>query len=120
MKLGIPSMGEKGLEESISPHFGRGPTFTLYDSETDEVTVIENTSEHRGGTGQPPELLKENGVDIMLCANLGRRAVRLFDEYGIEVYCGAQGTVKDAIDAWKNDRLEKANDANVCDEGHKH
>ncbi len=34
--------------------------YTLVDLDTNEVTVIPNTSEHRGGVGVPPEFI-ENG-----------------------------------------------------------
>lgn len=114
MKVGVPSMGDKGLEEEISQHFGRGPTFTIYDTETEEVEIIPNTSEHRGGKGKPPELLAEKGIDVMLCSNLGRRAIAMFEEFDIQVYSGAGGKVKDAIEAWGEGDLKEATKESGC------
>jgi predicted Fe-Mo cluster-binding NifX family protein len=114
MKLGIPSMGEKGLEEQIGEHFGRVPYYTIVDTETGDVEVIENTSHHMGGQGQPPELLKEYGVEVMICQGLGRRAIDLFTELGINVCVGATGRVKDVVEAYKSGKLQEAGSGDAC------
>ncbi|MFX1519379.1 MAG: NifB/NifX family molybdenum-iron cluster-binding protein [Promethearchaeota archaeon] len=119
MRISVPSMGTKGLAEEVSPHFGRAPIFTIYDTETEKVEVVPNTSTHMGGQGYPPELMHVNRVDIMLCSGLGPRAVQMFEQLGIRVYVGAMGTVKTTIDAWKNGTLQEATDENVCKE-HRH
>jgi len=116
MKVGIPSMGEKGLEEQVGQHFGRVTHYTIIDLDTDEVTVVQNTSHHMGGMLQPPELLKKEGVNIMLCSGLGRRAISLFEQMGIEVYIGASGTVRDAIAAFTKGNLQQATMADGCQE----
>jgi len=107
-------MGENGLDNPIGEHFGRVPTYTVVDLETNEVKVIANTSEHAGGTGYPPEIMKREGVDIMICRGLGRRAITMFEQMGIEVYIGASGTVKDAVDAFKQGTLQKASEGDAC------
>ena len=76
--------------------------------------MIANTSEHMGGQGYPPEIMAREGVNAMVCRGLGRRAIMMFEELGIDVYIGASGTVKDVIDAFKQDRLQKANIDNAC------
>jgi predicted Fe-Mo cluster-binding NifX family protein len=114
MKIAIPTLGNRGLNETVGEHFGRVPTYTLIDTETNEVRIIQNTSHHLGGEGYPPELLAKNGVEIMLCSGLGRRAIQMFEQFGIEVYVGAYGTVKDVIEMWKNNKLELATDENAC------
>lgn len=114
MKVCVPSMGNSGLEEEVSLHFGRASTFTIVNLENDDVKVLPNTSEHMGGFGKPPETMIREGVNVMLCSGLGPRAIAMFEEYGIEVYVGAAGTVKDAIDSWKNGQLQMATDENAC------
>lgn len=114
MRVCIPTMGDKGLDEQIGEHFGRVPAFTIVDLKTGKVEVIPNTSHHMGGSGYPPELMQKRGVDIMLCSNLGRRAIGMFEEFGIEVHIGAYGTVKDAIRMWENNMLQMATDKNAC------
>jgi predicted Fe-Mo cluster-binding NifX family protein len=86
------------------------------DTETNEVSVFPNTSEHMGGIGLPPELIAKKGVHVMLCSGLGPRAIQMFEQFGIEVFVGASGTVKDAINAWKSGKLQLATDENACKE----
>jgi predicted Fe-Mo cluster-binding NifX family protein len=114
VKVAIPTIGNKGIEEYVSEHFGRALTFTIVDLSTNDVKVIPNTSEHMGGSGYPPETMASAGVEVMLCSGLGPRAIGMFEQYGIEVYVGASGTVRDAIHAWKAGRLHVATDENAC------
>lgn len=114
MKICIPTMGNSGLDEIVGEHFGRVPTYTIVDLETNEVKVIPNTSEHMGGVGYPPEIMAKEGVHILVCRGLGRRAISMFDETGIEVYIGASGTVKDAISAFQKGHLQKAGIGDAC------
>lgn len=108
MRVCVPSAGPGGLDDRVGEHFGRVPTYTVYDTETGQVEVIDNTSEHMGGTGLPGELLAQVGVDVVICAGLGRRAIDLLSRHGIEVCTGASGTVREAIQAWQEGRLSGA------------
>jgi predicted Fe-Mo cluster-binding NifX family protein len=114
MKICIPTMGNNGLDDFVGEHFGRVPTYTIVNLETNEVKVVQNTSEHMGGIGYPPEIMIREGVKILVCRGLGRRAINMFDETGIDVYIGASGTVKDAISAFKQGRLQKAGFGDAC------
>ena len=114
MKICVPTMGEKGLDDTVGEHFGRVPTYTIVDADTNEVKVIQNTSHHMGGQGYPPELMAQEGATIMVCRGLGRRAIQMFEELGIEVYIGASGTVKEAVEAFKQGRLQKASMSDAC------
>ncbi len=116
MKLCIPTMGRKGLEELVGEHFGRVPTYTIVDTESNEITVIDNKTMHMGGTGYAPDLISKAGAEVMICGGLGRRAIGLFEQSGITVYMGASGTVKDAVDMFKKGLLAKATDETACDQ----
>lgn len=128
MKISIPSMGKSGLEDQVGQHFGKVLNYIIYDTESGEVSVLPNTSEHNGGVGLPPELMAKNGVNVMLCGGLGIKAVSMFEQYGIDVFVGAQGTIQDALNAWKEGKLQNANPENACtshdhgdhDHGHHH
>ncbi|MFW6040539.1 MAG: NifB/NifX family molybdenum-iron cluster-binding protein [Thermoplasmatota archaeon] len=117
MKIAVPTMDDGGLDKDISPHFGRCSTFTIYDLKNDETNIIPNNSKHKGGKGNPPELLAKENVDVLICKNLGRKAVTLFNNLGMEVYSGAQGKAKEGIDSWKNNRLTKTSVQDACSEG---
>lgn len=119
MKVSIPSMGQGGKDDMVGQHFGKVPVYTVYDTDTEEFSVIENTSEHNGGAGLPPELMAGEDVHVMLCGGLGRKAVVMFEQFGIDVFVGASGKVTDAIDSWKSGKLSKATQDNSC-AGHGH
>jgi len=114
MKICIPTMGQNGLDNLVGEHFGRVPTYTIVDLDTDDVKVIPNTSHHMGGQVDPPEIMAREGVNVMICQGLGRRAITMFEEFGIEVYIGATGTVKDAVAAFRQGRLQKASMNDAC------
>ena len=114
MKICVPTIGENGLNNHVGEHFGRVPTYTIVDIDTNEVKVIPNTSEHMGGQGHPPEIMAREGVNVMVCRGLGRRAIIMFEELGIDVYIGASGTVRDAITAFKQGSLQKAGMNDAC------
>lgn len=117
MKIALPTMGKDGFDEKVGEHFGRCPTFTIYDPEREDVEIISNNSKHKGGKGNPPDLLANKGVDVMICSNLGKRAVSLFEKLGVEVYTGAEGTVEESIELWEKERLQKTSVSDACDQG---
>lgn len=114
----VPSHDDGSLDAPVSQHFGRAPNFTIYDTETDSVDVIENHGQHHGGGRSPPAIIAETGADVLLCGNLGRKAVDRFDAMDIDVYCDADGTVAEAIEQFEAGALEMATpDGSHC-EGH--
>ncbi len=116
MKIAFPTLGNKGMEEEIGEHFGRVPTYTIVDLEKNEVKIIPNTSHHMGGIAYPPELLAKEKVKVLICKGLGRRAINMFQDFGIDVYIGDVVKVKDALDAFKKGLLKKATVENACKE----
>lgn len=116
MKVVIPTESKKGLDDSVALHFGRCNTYTLLDENGNLLEVIDNTSEHMGGTGLPPELMKKHGADVLLCRGLGPRAIELCSEFEIDVYVTDAETVKEIFDLWKNKKLKKADLGDVCEE----
>ena len=69
-----------------------------------------------GGKGLPPELMKEHDADILLCRNLGPRALNLCRDFGIDVFVCETDTVKRIFDLWKNKKIQKADYEDVCEE----
>jgi len=57
MKIVIPTNSNKGLEDQVADHFGRCLYYIFLNEKGKMLETIENTSEHMGGTGLPPELI---------------------------------------------------------------
>ncbi len=119
MKVCVPSSGQGGFDDTVSEHFGRAPTFTVVDTESGNVNVVNNSSEHMGGTGKPPEQIAQTGAKVLVCSGLGPRAISMLESFGIEVYVGASGSVRQAMDLWRAGKLQRASDENACRE-HRH
>ena len=72
MKIVIPTNNKKGLDDTVAEHFGRCLTYTFLNEKGEVVEIINNTSEHMGGSELPPELMKKHGANILLCRELGQ------------------------------------------------
>ena len=116
MKIVVPTNDKKGLDSSIAEHFGRCETYTFLDGKGNIIKIIDNTSEHMGGIGFPPELMKKHNANVLLCKGLGPRALNLCEQLGIDVYVYQAETVKEIFYLWKNKKLNKANFEDVCEE----
>ena len=116
MKIVIPTNNKKGLNDQIAEHFGRCLTYTFLDEKGEVLEIIDNTSEHMGGVGLPPELMKKHGASVLLCRGLGSRAIDLCRELRIDVYVHQTGRVKDIFELWKNNKLKKAGTEDACEQ----
>jgi len=116
VKIVIPTDGKNGLTEKIAEHFGRCNTYTFLNKEGEVLEIIDNTSEHMGGQGLPPELMKMHGANVLLCHDLGPRALNLCRELGIKIFCSKSQTVKDVFELWKNNKLQEASFEDICED----
>ncbi len=108
MRIAIPTDDKKGLEGRIADHFGRANYYTFLDENRELIEIIDNTSEDKGGSGLPPELIKNHGATVLLCKAIGPKAVKLCKKLGIEVYIKQAETVKEIFEMWKSKKLKKA------------
>lgn len=110
----VPTVGTGGLDAHVGEHFGRVPTYTIFDTETQNVEIVSNTSEHAGGSGLPADILAGLGIDVLLCRGAGRRALDILGTNGIEVCIGMDGTAGDAIKRWTSGGLASATAGDAC------
>jgi len=116
MKLVIPTNSKKGLDDKIAEHFGRCFTYTFLNEKGEIIEIIDNISEHMGGDGLPPELMKKHGANVLLCRGLGPRAINLCKELGIDVYVYEANTVRDIFNLWQSNKLKKAGAEDSCEQ----
>jgi predicted Fe-Mo cluster-binding NifX family protein len=115
LKIVIPTDGQNGLNEKVADHFGRSLTYTFLNEKGEVIKIIKNTSEHMGGQGLPPELMKQHGADILLCRDLGPKAISLCAELDIDIYTCQAETVKDIFEMWQSNKLKKAGAEDACE-----
>jgi predicted Fe-Mo cluster-binding NifX family protein len=114
MKIVVPTNGRKGMEDTVAGHFGRCSTYTFLDEKGKVTDIIDNTSQHAGGSELPPDLMKRQGANVLLCKELGPRALNLCGQLGIDVYTCQAKTVRKIFSLWKNNEIKKAGAEDVC------
>ena len=88
--IAVPTVGELGLNDTISNIFARAETFTLLGvegKEIQEVTVEKNTASalKQGAGPLAIKKLNEMGVNTILCPELGPGAKTMLDAFGINI-----------------------------------
>jgi len=114
IKIVIPTDGRNGLDENVAGHFGRSETYTFLNGRGKLLEIIDNTSEHMSGQGLPPELMKAHGANVLLCKDLGPKALNLCKKLGIEIYTGQAKKVKGLFEMWKSKKIHKAGAGDTC------
>ena len=109
MKIAISSAG-KSLESEIDPRFGRCRYFLVVDTETEAFEVLPNeNAEMMGGAGiKAAQLVADLELSAVLTGNIGPNAFEVLNTAGIQIMTGVTGIVADAIEAYKQGQLERA------------
>ena len=114
MKIVVTASGAD-LEAPASPIFGRCPTYVFVDTETMEFEAVENPAMNAaGGAGiQAAQFVAERGGQAVVTGNVGPNAFNVFQSAGVPVYLFGGGTVRQAVEAYKEGQLSTAGGANV-------
>lgn len=113
MKLCITSQGTD-LSAAVDPRFGRARFFIVYDNATQEFEAVDNTLNMDAASGagvQSATRVAEQGADWVLSGHIGPKAMSVLQAGGVKVAVGAEGSVADAIRAFKQGDLEQVNEA---------
>ena len=123
MRIAISSEENNGLDSRVSHHFGRCPYYVLADVNKEEIQVvhaIDNPFAQQHQPGMVPGFIHDQGVDVMISGGMGRRAIDFFDQYGIQVATGADGTVRNTLDRYFKGQLNGAQPCRESVEHHSH
>ena len=109
-RIVIPAEDGNGLNARLSEHFGRAPYFVIVDLEDDNISsvqVVSNESEHFGGFGLPSDRILRFRPNAVITHGMGPRALSIFQGAGVAVLRANADTVKDVVEAYRQDRLEE-------------
>ena len=118
----LPTINGSGLEDVINDHFGSAPYFTLYNSDTEEVKIINNRNVHHDhGTCHPMNTLNRYNLDAVICLAMGRRAIMALNGEGIKIYQAESKKVKEVVEKVKSGELVEMDPTKACmGHGHSH
>ena len=107
MKIAVSAAGP-GLDAQVDPRFGRCQYFVFIDPDSMEFESAENTSAMApGGAGiAAAQMIAGQGVEAVLTGNCGPNAYQVLSPANIKVITGVSGVVRDAVQAYKEDKLQ--------------
>ncbi len=114
MKIAISSQGTT-LDSMVDPRFGRAKGFLVYDVETKAVEYASNDQNlniPQGAGIQTAQNIAKTGAAAVITGNIGPKAFAALKQGNIAMYLFSNGTVAQAIDAYKKGELTPTADAN--------
>ena len=111
MRIAISAQDNQGLDGAVAQHFGRCPYYAFVEVEGDnvtQVTVLPNPFYNAHQPGQVPAFIKSQNADMMITGGMGRRAITFFEQYQIQTFTGATGTLREALTQALNGSLPEA------------
>jgi predicted Fe-Mo cluster-binding NifX family protein len=118
MKIALTSSG-KTLESPLDPRFGRAANFILVDTDSGGFETHDNAQNLNAAQGagiQSAETVSRLGAQVVVTGHCGPKAFRTLRAAGVQVVVGADGTVAQALAAYKAGKLKPTESADV--EGH--
>lgn len=114
MKIAVSSTGNN-LDTQVDPRFGRCMTFMIVDTDTMKAEPVTNSSvnsAHGAGIGAAQKVASL-GVKAVITGHVGPNAHMALSGAGVDIYTVSQGTVKEAIEKFKNGELPKVKSPTV-------
>lgn len=104
------------LEAKLDSRFGRAARFLLYDTDAGTFELIDNTQNLNAAQGagiQSAQNVAAAGTEALITGHAGPKAFSVLRKAKIPVYLCDVRPVKEAIEAFKNGQLPKAENADV-------
>lgn len=113
MRIAVSATGN-GLDALFSPLFGRCPVFVIVDTDTMASESIPNGGlSAAGGAGiQASQDVANRGAKAVVTGSVGPNAYEVLAAAGIAVYTFPVGTVRQAVEAFKESKLEQVSNPN--------
>ncbi|MBI9105575.1 MAG: NifB/NifX family molybdenum-iron cluster-binding protein [Spirochaetales bacterium] len=110
MRIAFTTKG-KDWDSQMDPRFGRTDYIFLYDDESEETLIEDNTAIQNAAHGAGPQTAKklfDLSPDILITGNgPGGNAAEVLKKSELKIYIGAGNmTVKEAYSAFKEGRLD--------------
>lgn len=99
MKICFPVAKEQGLDSTVYSHFGSAHQFVVVDSESRQVTTINNRDlGHQHGACNPLRALNGHAVDAVVVGGIGAGAMMKLQQVGIQVFRAQAETIRENLE----------------------
>ena len=108
-RIALASEDGSGLEGVLSAHFGRCPFYTIVSVDGDRILVVEVVKNPYFSNHQPgviPQFIHSHKANVMVAGGMGPRAIDFFNQFGIDVATGAQGNIRDVVEAYLRGEIQ--------------
>lgn len=119
--IAIPSMGSGGLNDEMSPRFGRCASFTFIELENNEIkavkTVPNPAANAMGGAGvQATQVIGNNGATVIIVGFLGPNAANGLNALKINIFQAPNEvmTIKEVMNLYIEGKLQTIATSNVA------
>jgi predicted Fe-Mo cluster-binding NifX family protein len=115
MKIMVSASGPE-LEAQVDPRFGRAPYFLLINPETMEFEMLSNQQNLQAAHGagiQSAALVARHRPTVVITGKCGPKAFKTLAAAGIPVLLGAAGSVRQALQQYRQGKLSPASAPNV-------
>ncbi|MFC1480231.1 NifB/NifX family molybdenum-iron cluster-binding protein [Candidatus Omnitrophota bacterium] len=115
MKICIPTKTKEGLKSKVCDHFGSALFFTIYDTDSNGIEVLDNSNQHHvHGSCHPLSVLNGQEIDAVVCRGMGLRAINSLNQGGIKAFRAVASTVEEIANKYRNGELEEMTPDIAC------
>jgi predicted Fe-Mo cluster-binding NifX family protein len=114
MKIAVTATGTQ-LESEVDPRFGRARYILIVDPETLDFEAVDNSGNvnaFKGAGIGAATMVCDKGAEVLMTGYCGPKAFLTLEAAGIKVISDVNGTVRDAVEAFRNGRVTYAEGAN--------
>lgn len=96
--------------DEVFQHFGHTPEFAIFTAEGGKILEEKRLSSGDSGHGALATLLATEEIDVLICGGIGGGAINALTQLGIQVVGGAEGSVREAAQAFLDGSLKAHSD----------
>jgi predicted Fe-Mo cluster-binding NifX family protein len=106
MKVCFPVLKAEGMNSEVYGHFGSAPAFIVVETDSNDVTTINNDDQHHAhGACNPMKALNNQKVDAIVVGGIGAGALIKLNQQGIKVFHAQAQTVRENIQRLRDQNL---------------
>lgn len=118
--IAVPTNGKGGLNEDLSPRFGRCSCFTFITIENNEIHSVKTVPNHAGqamgGAGvQASQIVGMNNANVVIVGKLGPNAAQALNALNLKIIEAPNEilSIKKVIDLYLGGQLQEIGGSNV-------